>query len=285
MIEQLALLHDAQLRASVARHRQALGGRRESAAHLDELFHSLIDLVRPEVFLEVGAAVAARHPQCRVIALEATDYIHARASASTDYAAAGVDYRYCAASDHDGMVTFRLDVDPVSGELLPGQSLLARSDAGALREVEVPSARLDSVIPDRNVNVGAWIDVEGAIREVLAGASGLLPQVAVLKVEVEDAQIWEGQLISLGVIEHLLAAGLVPVARDAEYVGQYNVLFVSGRWARHAAVRQALEVHAYRLEHEWSREPSRVRQSESLRGVLRPVRRGVSQIVGRARRG
>ena len=158
-------------------------------------------------------------------------------------------------------------------------------DAGALREVEVPSARLDSVIPDRNVNVGAWIDVEGAIREVLAGASGLLPQVAVLKVEVEDAQIWEGQLISLGVIEHLLAAGLVPVARDAEYVGQYNVLFVSGRWARHAAVRQALEVHAYRLEHEWSREPSRVRQSESLRGVLRPVRRGVSQIVGRARRG
>ena len=252
MIEQLALLHDAQLRASVARHRQALGGRRESAAHLDELFHSLIDLVRPEVFLEVGAAdaeaslaVAARHPQCRVIALEATDYIHARASASTDYAAAGVDYRYCAASDHDGMVTFRLDVDPVSGELLPGQSLLARSDAGALREVEVPSARLDSVIPDRNVNVGAWIDVEGAIREVLAGASGLLPQVAVLKVEVEDAQIWEGQLISLGVIEHLLAAGLVPVARDAEYVGQYNVLFVSGRWARHAAVRQALEYCAH----------------------------------------
>ncbi len=83
----------------------------------------------------------------------------------------------------------------------------------------------------------------------------------------------------------LLAAGLVPVARDAEYVGQYNVLFVSGRWARHAAVRQALEEHAYRLEHEWSREPSRVRQSETLRGVLRPVRRGVSQIVGRARRG
>jgi FkbM family methyltransferase len=292
MIEQLALLHDAQLRASVARHRQSLGGRRESAAHLDELFHALIDLVRPEVFLEVGAAdaeaslaVAARHPQCRVVALEATDYIHARASASTDYPAAGVDYRYCAASDHDGTVTFRLDVDPVSGELLPGQSLLARSDAGALREVEVPSARLDSVIPDRNVNVGAWIDVEGAIREVLAGASGLLPQVAVLKVEVEDAQIWEGQLISLDVIEHLLAAGLVPVARDAEYVGQYNVLFVSGRWARHAAVRQALEEHAYRLEHEWSREPSRVRQSETLRGVLRPVRRGVSQIVGRARRG
>ena len=98
LIEQLALLHDAQLRASVARHRQSLGGRRESAAHLDELFHALIDLVRPEVFLEVGAAdaeaslaVAARHPQCRVIALEATDYIHARARASTDYPAAGVD--------------------------------------------------------------------------------------------------------------------------------------------------------------------------------------------------
>ena len=55
--------------------------------------------------------------------------------------------------------------------------------------------------------------------------------------------MWEGQWRSLDVMAHLIARGFIPIARDVEYPGQYNVLFVKEQVYERPEVLLALELH------------------------------------------
>ena len=73
--EAIARLYDMQLRNQAANYSNMDSGRGDSAAYLDQLFHKLVHLSRPELFIEAGAfrAEASRrvkqdHPTSEVVA-------------------------------------------------------------------------------------------------------------------------------------------------------------------------------------------------------------------------
>ena len=87
-----------------------------------------------------------------------------------------------------------------------------------------------------------WVDVEGATKQVLGGGARTLKATQIAIVEVEDQEIWEGQWKAGQVISAMLDAGLVPVARDFEFKGQYNIVFLNRRlFTSDRNIRQSLE--------------------------------------------
>lgn len=284
-----ARLIDQRLRDQASRISTALDGRRRSATNLDEFFHRLVVTLEPDAFLEVGAfeATASRRiknalPRCRVVAFEASPVNFAHHSAQVDYAALSVEYLHQAVSDHVGTTTLQLNVDDSADSPAPvgSTSILRHAAAEQVLEVEVPTTTLDDFVTDQTARLALWVDVEGAVGLVLDGAERALRQVDVLKVEVEDTRIWEGQVLAVDVIERLLAAGLHPVTRDVEYATQYNLLCLSERALGTSGISQLLDDHLYRMAHSWSEEPSRLRQSERLRRFARPIRRGLGRLFG-----
>jgi FkbM family methyltransferase len=232
--------------------------RRASARVLKQLFFNLVRVLQPDVFLEAGAMDASVSLRVRkmvrkaqVVAFEANPHNHATFSAAQDFKAARVEYRHCALSDQPGEVTFNVLVAengrtraPVSGR----SSLLRREEVrGAEYEpVQVPARTLDleaAALPGR---VALWVDVEGAAGAVLTGAAQTLQRCDLLLIEVETHPFWQGQWLHLDVCRHLLAAGLVPVARDFEFPHQFNLLFLSPAALARAEVMQTLEkAHAW----------------------------------------
>ena len=86
-----------------------------------------------------------------------------------------------------------------------------------------------------------WVDVEGFTGPVLAGGQELLARCAVIKIEVEDVELWHGQALAVDVLATLLDAGLVPLGRDVQSPGQYNVVAVSEEMSRRDGVMERVE--------------------------------------------
>jgi hypothetical protein len=93
--------------------------------------------------------------------------------------------------------------------------------------VTVPAVRGDDLAPvgpeDRVV---AWIDVEGAVDQVLPGSRGLLERAAAVFIEVESESTWEQQWLDVDVARYFDELGKVPVLRDIERPHQYNVIYL-----------------------------------------------------------
>ncbi len=229
--------------------------RRLQAAFLD-----IAELLRPEVFLDIGAndgaaslAVRDRLPGCEVHALEANPGIHARHHERLR--AGGIAYWNLALSDAPGTVTLHVPLQlaraMVDGRLVPlavqehpdtgKASLLRRDEAATYREERVEAVTLDAFA---QAHLGAadasfppagedgrrvllWIDVEGLAARVLAGAERLLESTAALLVEVEEFPFWQGGTDREALEAWLAARGFLALLRDTEYGDhQYNVLFV-----------------------------------------------------------
>jgi FkbM family methyltransferase len=237
-------------------------GRADSAAFVSNYFHELVDLVGPRLFVEAGAyradasrRVRANHPECRVVAFEANPYNHAEYVSRLDFAGQGIDYLNLALTDRPGPVVFHLrrrvegqDLRPLTGN----SSILKRTAPNTeYEEVVVPGTTLDMYFDDPSETpVALWVDVEGATGQVLGGGRELLSRTALLLVEVEEKFQWEAQWRSLDVFEHLLAAGFVPVTRDAEYGQQYNVIFVRDEVYERPEILASLELHTnYLTQH------------------------------------
>jgi FkbM family methyltransferase len=165
-----------------------------------------------------------------------------------------IEYLHLAVTDHVGTVAFQIQTS-VGGEPVSRRrgdnSLLRRSATDVeYEEVQVPCTSLDAFFHDRGLQeaeFSAWIDVEGAVREVLLGADAALARCLALMIEVEDVAMWSNQWLSWQVFGHLLERGFVPVARDFEYPHQFNTVLLRNDVFRRAEVRDALERYFVRV--------------------------------------
>lgn len=237
------------------------GGRARSARYLDEFFYRLVTLADPARFVEIGAykaeasrRIRAEHPRCRVVAFEANPHNHARYVREIDFAALGIEYLHLAVADAPGELTFHLRRE-VSGERLQevtgNSSLLRRTDdATSYEDLPVPATALDVFFPEsEGIATCAWIDAEGASGAVLAGGVQFIGSCKVVKIEVEEKPVWRGQWLSIDVIEHFLAAGFQPMARDIEYENQFNIVLVENDFARDPRVLAAAEYQGNYMVH------------------------------------
>lgn len=229
--------------------------KQRSAHRLRDLFLRLLAQHPTEVVFEIGAneasfsqAARRRAKDAEVIAFEANPHVWERFKDRC--ARAGVDYRHLAITEATGPVTFQLQTTrsgkPVA--LTTGSnSLLKRVDYEATyAPVEVPGVRLDEFIAERGLagrSMCAWIDVEGAIRQVLTGIGDRIDDFHMLLIEVENAPKWEGQWCWYDVLAYLRPRGFVPVVRDFEYTGQFNVVFLREEMLRELRVRIVIAEH------------------------------------------
>jgi FkbM family methyltransferase len=229
-------------------------GRTASAAALAELFKALVLMVaRPQVTLELGAhaaafsrAVKAEMPQAQVHAVEANPYCHARFQAEA--AAAGVGYHHLAVGEEVREAVFKIARRRDGKELSPtrgSNSLRTKPLDVDYEDAAVSMVTVDHFVAGQGLAgrpTAMWIDVEGCAFEVLSGARRTLEDTTLLMVEVEDKPFWTGQKTAPEVNRLLLRSGFIPVARDFEYKGQYNLVFLRPALYEHHRVRRLLEL-------------------------------------------
>jgi FkbM family methyltransferase len=219
---------------------------------LRTIFMDLLDVVRPDVFFDIGArdgesaaAVKRRLADCTCYAFEANPRIYAQ-FASEHLRNDDVTYLNLALGDshrqtelyvprvstevvvEDEVVSMRHEEAADTGR----SSILRRTDPGAEYDVlSVPMTTLDRFARDHKIGsdqtLALWIDVEGAASHVVAGGLKTLSRASVIFIEVEGHTFWEGQQTTSDVLAHLVELGFVPIARDREYYDkQFNVVLL-----------------------------------------------------------
>lgn len=208
---------------------------RERAASTDslvELFFALVDALGTDTFIEAGAKEANASLRAidsgvaEVVAFEANPYTFERFESGLH--ASGLDYRHAVLTDRAGEARFLVRRAKDGSPIADGKgSLLARLDQHAgHREVSVRAATLDGEITGTG-RVAMWIDVEGAVAEVIGGAASVLNRTDVVIVEVESTRQWTAQRwLADDVERELRRFDLLPVARDIQSRWQYNIVFV-----------------------------------------------------------
>jgi FkbM family methyltransferase len=227
-------------------------GRKESVTRLRSLFYQLHQVLQPRSVMEIGAkeatfsrTVKALLPEARCIAFEANPFVFAKQKKNSDPKRQGVEYRNIAVADVTGATKFFVQTkrgDRPVKPTLGSNSLMPRVGDVETMEVEVPCTRIDDYIAANKVKSPktAWVDVEGAVGIVLPGMETALDGFMMVFIEVEERQFWEGQWLWPQVHAFMVERGFRPVARDFEYDGQNNVLFVRDDILERADVRKAL---------------------------------------------
>jgi len=210
----------------------------KSVELFDEIFFKLVTEIFPcNKFVEVGAfdAQTSRHiqkvlPNAEIFAFEANPYNYNKFKSLFDNTT--VNYLNVAISNKIDEVTFKIhtEVNGVKVSKIKGNdSLLFRNNDNVIYEnVTMPSVTLDSYFLNKINNqdsVAMWIDLEGASYQALEGASNILSNVNIIKIEVENKELWKNQKLDIDIKLLLSQYGFVPVLRDYEYPHQYNILF------------------------------------------------------------
>jgi FkbM family methyltransferase len=200
------------------------------------LFKSLLKKSPVDWLYEIGAnsalfSIEAKKEglakQC--IAFEANPHNYDKFTQIHDYASLGIDYKQLAISDQDGEVRFQLmrsNGDIKMPYTVGNNSILKRNAAAVTyEECLVKSSRLDS-LHTGDGSVALWIDVEGAQAAVLSGATETIKKTEAIFIEVEEIKFWQNQWLVADVTSFLTELGFVALARDFEYLKQYNILFI-----------------------------------------------------------
>ena len=196
-----------------------------------QTYVAMVKALRPEVVLEIGAHEArfsvsvrraAKEEDLKVVAFEANPDVWNTHQARL--AKEGVEYRNLAVADRAGTLRFRVPLvrgqeGRTTGSLLEFSARMATEFV----EHEVEAVRLDD---QGFARAALWIDVEGATREVLAGAETTLGTCVAAFVEVEEDERWPGQMVADAVLDHFESRGFAALLRDVQRDWQYNVLFV-----------------------------------------------------------
>ena len=229
--------------------------RQRSNQDLVAFFTLLQQRLRPAVTFEIGAfnarfsidmCLAGVH----AIAFEANPHNFEYFMQNRSAAATQVEYLNIAVGRDSGATEFNIQrvidgeqVAPIRGN----NSLLVSMREGVIYDrVAVPCTSLDDFIVERKFQgqlFSAWIDVEGAAGDVLQGASSSLESCLSIMVEVEDHRFWRDQWLAPEVMAFLLDRGFMPVARDFEFLYQYNLVFIKDALLDRADVREALTTY------------------------------------------
>lgn len=237
-------------------------GRKYSHNAIVELFHAIQDFVRPKTFVEFGAfdatfskRVRNMFPSSKVVAFEANPYNYQKFSSEFDFAQAQIEYKNLAVSDQDNAsLSFQIQRTRSGSETsqVKGDDSLYRrnvSDPHAghteikYEVVSVDAIRLDTYLNPSQFGLddfSAWIDVEGALKQALSGASNTLSKTHSLIVEVEDRPYWTGQWLANDVEKYLKSFGFEAVARDYEFEHQYNIIYVKPEVISHYMFNHAM---------------------------------------------
>ena len=216
---------------------------------LVNLFFLIQEEVNPKISIEVGAnsadfskKIKQDHTNIKSWAFEANPYVHKHYANSLQDAE--VEYINAAITNKIGKTRFLIQEAYLSnGEwdgkrinrLIGNNSLLIRDQDDVLYSApKVDCNTLDGFFIDSNIlnsddTVCVWIDVEGAIEQVLSNSSKTLKQTDSLFIEVEDFKFWHDQWLAEDVIKFLISQDFVPIARDYEHEKQNNYIFVKSK--------------------------------------------------------
>lgn len=230
-------------------------GRQRSCRDLRQLFLRIQRVIRPDIALELGAfraefSLAMARDGIPAHAFEANPHNHAASAPAIAATGLPVTYHNEAIGDRDGSISFRIKRSIAGRPVEPGvgnNSILrvARDDID-YETVTVPCVTLDGFLAREGLaqrSFSAWIDLEGALGPLLSGAGRAFDNCLSLHVELEDRQIWEGQMTAPVAVAAFLDLGLVPVARDFERPLQYNMIFVRRGLLGHPDLRHLLALH------------------------------------------
>lgn len=216
------------------------------AAHLvnalRRLFFDTLDQTQSTVFVEIGCHHAEASRQFvegrdgrRAFAFEAIPAIFEEAlDLCRDLP---IQLFNLAVGSRDGETIFHV---PREDRLKVWGSTRKRTDVQVpTDQIVVEMARLDTLADRLDMTVSGraaalWMDVEGAVLDILrGGASFLRSSVSVLYVEMYERAFFESRLDTLDIYELLIEAGFIPVARDNQFPGAYNLVAVHQNVYRH----------------------------------------------------
>ncbi len=160
---------------------------------------------------------------------------------------AGVHYHHRAIGEMVGACTFKLarkrggrDLKPTKGN----NSLRTKSLDIEYEDIPVKMTTVDHFVRKQGLTdrtTAMWIDLEGCAYEALVAAARTLRDTRLILIELEDRPFWIGQKLSADVRNLLSGAGFMPLARDFEFSGQYNMIFVTFETYERVDVRTIME--------------------------------------------
>jgi FkbM family methyltransferase len=197
-----------------------------SDKQLLDIFIEMQKEIKPTLSIEVGAfdadyskAISKLGIEC--YAFEASPFVYEKFKDKME----GISYINKAVSDKDGVIQFELmpDHNPANRG---NNSIKSRNENLKYKYIDIDSITLNSYFADRtNEIISLWIDCEGANRDVLLGATNILPSVSSILIETEDVEFWKDQWLHKDVVKFLSTYGFEVVEERFAYVNQKNTIF------------------------------------------------------------
>jgi FkbM family methyltransferase len=220
----------------VSQRSKPLSKREPITKLLDQLLEEIIEELRPDLILEVGAFEASFsqkmkriYPEATVIALEANPRVFEHFHSTIEET--GVKYKHVAAAASSGIVDIHIPTI-IAGKDMPrvgrmGSLLEVGLRDSVTEKVSVPCDAIDNILQEEIFAKGCiWIDVEGLLKQVLDGATGTVARCDILYAEMEISPVWKGQTLAHENISRLESLGFELVARDCQKWFQFNALFL-----------------------------------------------------------
>jgi len=205
--------------------------RKKTSAVLRRKFILLNKLLSIDNLIEIGAHEASVSCELfsivnkKCYAVEANPFVFNK-YVNTFYVP--INYENLAISKINGNVELHI---PKFSETLDraDTSLLNRASEADYKKVNVNSSTLKDFILKKKIQNdknSCWLDAEGLSYDILESGENLIESLQIALIEVEDISYWENQHLVLDVIQICLNFNLIPICRDLDGRGQYNVLFV-----------------------------------------------------------
>ena len=228
---QIEILHSKEIEDFPNRQ----GLRRTTGNLLEKSFIQLSCAINPELSIEVGAHESSfslemkkNNPDIRSIAFEANPYVFEKYE--NNLVSNNIEYKHLAVSEVNGEVSFSIPTSLNGNEINSSNaisSLHQRNHKGfTYQTITVKSIRLDSYITKEYQNIVLWIDVEGAQLNVINSTTEIWNNVSAIYIEVENAEVWQGQNKDTEINSLLTQLGFIEVMRDNLARVQYNSIYI-----------------------------------------------------------
>ena len=209
------------------------------------MFDNFIVMLQPSIVCDIGAM--DRTESLRFSKLNKSLKVHAFEANPTNYkqyfgpntslaATPNIVCEHLAITNFDGSTKFNiLNVDNTSEDWRRGaSSMMQRNEVLNHTVVEVPCKTINSYFGDEIAKNSfmLWIDVEGALEQVIQGGAGVLRRTLALRVEVEQVEYWKDQKLAAEIKRMFQKSGFVEIADTYEPGGylQSDKLFLNSKF-------------------------------------------------------